>query len=144
MKIETLLASKGPKVFTARPNQTVREVTQLLAQHNVGALVVMDEAEALVGIVSERDVVRAIARGEAILDQPVSELMTRKLVVGSPQDDLSSVMQTMTERRFRHLPIVEGGRLVGMISIGDVVKAQLTRYQGEVETLQTQIIEQGS
>jgi CBS domain-containing protein len=139
MKIQTILATKGTKVHTVRPAQSLKEIVALLARHNVGALVVVDDADRPVGIISERDIIRAAARGEDFT-RPVSAAMTRTIVVGSPQDDVASVMKTMTERRFRHLPIIENGKLVGIVSIGDMVKAQLEQYQGEIETLETQII----
>ena len=101
---------------------------------------VVDGQGALVGIVSERDIVRALARTEAIVVQPVAVIMTREVVIGTPQDDLVAVCNTMTERHIRHLPVVEGSRLVGIVSIGDVVKAQRDQYQGEVDTLQFQLL----
>jgi len=102
----------------------------------------MNEAEAgnLVGIISERDLIRAVARGEDIQARRVSEVMTRKVIVASPQDDIESVMQTMTFKRFRHLPVLDKGKLVGIVSIGDIVKALLGELRGEIETLETQII----
>jgi CBS domain-containing protein len=140
MKIQTILATKGTHVFTVRADQTIKEAIAALVQHNVGALVVVDEAGKAVGIMSERDVVRAAARDEPFT-QPVSAVMTKKVIVASPQDELASVMQTMTEKRFRHLPVIERGNLIGIVSIGDMVKAQLDQYQGEIETLETQLIE---
>ncbi len=139
MKIQTILATKGTKVITARFRQSLKEAVGLLVQHNIGALVVVDDADKPVGIISERDLIRAVARGED-LAQPVSAAMTRAVIFGTPQDDLASVMKTMTEKRFRHLPVMEGDKLVGIVSIGDMVKAQLGQYQGEIETLETQII----
>ena len=94
-----------------------------------------------IGIVSERDIVRALARTETILAETIGSIMTREVIIGTPQDDLVAVGTTMTERRIRHLPVVEGGRLVGIVSIGDVVKAQRDQYQGEVDTLQTQLLD---
>ena len=140
MNIASLLASKGAKVITIGPHDSIRAALTLLAEHNIGALVVVDGQGGLVGIVSERDIVRALARTEAILVEPIAAIMTRDVVIGTPQDDLVAVGNTMTEHRFRHLPIVEGGRLVGIISLGDVVKAQRDQYQGEVDTLQFQIL----
>ena len=140
MNIASLLASKGVKVVTIGPQETIRSAVVLLAQHNIGALVVVEGQGVLAGIVSERDIVRALARTEAILVQPVAVIMTREVVIGTPQDDLVAVGTTMTERRIRHLPVVEGGRLVGIVSIGDVVKAQRDQYQGEVDTLQFQLL----
>lgn len=140
MTIASVLARKGPKVVTVRPEQTVRQALVLLSEHNIGALVVVDDASHPVGILSERDIVRAAARTEAVFDQAVHALMTRDLILGTPADDLSAVGATMTERRIRHLPVMDRGRLVGMVSIGDVLKAQRDQYQGEVDTLQLQIL----
>jgi CBS domain-containing protein len=140
MNIASLLASKGVKVVTIGPHESIRGAVSLLAQHNIGALVVVEGQGALVGIVSERDIVRALARTEAILVEPVAVIMTREVVIGTPQDDLVAVGPTMTERHIRHLPVVEGGRLVGIVSIGDIVKAQRDQYQGEVDTLQYQLL----
>jgi CBS domain-containing protein len=140
MNIASLLASKGVKVVTIGPQDTIRRALTLLAQHNIGALVVVEGDGTLVGIVSERDIVRALARAETILVQPVAVIMTREVVIGTPQDDLVAVGNTMTVRRIRHLPVVENGRLVGIVSIGDVVKAQRDQYQGEVDTLQFQLL----
>lgn len=140
MNIASILATKGGQVFTVRPQQTVRQALRLLAEHNVGALVVVDGAGQPVGILSERDIVRVLARDEGLLARPVETIMTRDVVLGSPQDDLSAVGQTMTERRIRHLPVMHAGALAGMVSIGDIVKAQRDRYEGEVDTLQTQLL----
>lgn len=140
MNIANILATKGAKVFTVRPEQSIRQALALLAQHNVGALVVVDETGAPVGIISERDIAREAARDERLFEKTVREIMTRDVIVGTPQDDLASVGHTMIERRIRHLPVVDRGRLVGIISIGDVVKAQRDLYKGEVDTLQIQIL----
>jgi len=140
MNIASLLASKGIKVITIQPQETVRQAVALLAEHNIGALVVVDRSSSPVGIVSERDVVRSAARNERVFSEPVASLMTKDVIIGLPHDDLASVGHTMTERHIRHLPVMEAGKLVGIVSIGDVVKAQRDQYQGEVETLQTQIL----
>ncbi len=140
MNIKRILATKGVNVVTIRPDQSIREAIALLAQYNIGALVVVDEANRPVGILSERDITRALARDENILSKSVSELMTKNVITGLPQDDIISVANTMTEKRIRHIPIVEQGKLVGIISIGDVVKAQRDQYKGEIDTLQTQIL----
>jgi CBS domain-containing protein len=142
MTIATLLAKKGPKVVTVQPEQTIRQALVLLAEHNIGALVAVDTEHRPVGILSERDVVRAAARDEAVFAKTVSTLMTRDVIVGVPPDDLESVSHTMTDRRIRHLPVVDKGRLVGIISIGDVVKALRDRYRGEVENLQMELTEE--
>jgi CBS domain-containing protein len=144
MNIKSILAKKGTNVVTIRPDQSVREAIALLAQHNVGAVVVVDEAYWPVGILSERDITRALAKDEQVFPKAVSELMTKKVITGLPQEDLWAVSNIMTEKRIRHLPVVERGKLVGIISIGDVLKAQRDQYKGEIDTLQTQILgEQG-
>jgi CBS domain-containing protein len=144
MNIASILATKGDKVVTIRAEQSIREALGVLAQHNIGALVVVDAALRPIGILSERDIVRAAAKNEAVFPQLVSQLMTRDLVLGSPGDDVAAVGHTMVQRRIRHLPVVDGGKLVGIVSIGDVVKAQRDQYQGEVDTLQTIVMERGA
>ncbi len=141
MNIASLLATKGVEVITVRPETTIREAVGLLAAHNIGALVVKGEGERPEGIVSERDVVRALARDEDVVSRPVSAIMTREVVIAAPADDLAAVATTMTERRIRHLPVMDQGRLVGIVSIGDVLKAQRDQYQGEVDTLQFQLLQ---
>lgn len=141
MTIANLLASKGIKVVTVRPEQTIREALALLAEHNIGAVVVTAGEGRPAGIVSERDVVRVLARDERVFDWPVARIMTRDVIVGSPGDDLATVGHTMTEKRIRHLPVMDAGKLVGIVSIGDVVKTLRDRYQGEVDTLQTQLLQ---
>ncbi|MCI0580987.1 MAG: CBS domain-containing protein [Chloroflexi bacterium] len=140
MKISRILSTKSREVLTARPEQSLRDVVDLLVKHNIGALVVLDEEERLVGIISERDVIRRLASHADALSLTVDEVMTRRVIVGMPQDDVMSVANTMTEKRFRHLPILDKGRLVGIISIGDIIKAQRDAYRGEIDTLETQIM----
>ena len=140
MNIASLLAKKSGAPITIRPEQTVRDALVLLAKHNIGALVVVNAAGMPVGIVSERDIVREAARNEQVFGRAMSEIMTRDVITGVPDDDLASVANLMTEKRIRHLPVVTGGKLIGIISIGDVVKAQRDKYQGEAETLETQIL----
>ncbi len=140
MKVSSILATKGTDIISIRPEQQIREAIQLLTRHNIGALVVVDENGRLAGIISERDIIRKAAETEALFSLPVSAVMTRHVITGMPQDDLMSVANTMTERRFRHLPITDGERLVGMISIGDVLKAQRDKFRGEIDTLETQLM----
>lgn len=140
MKVSTILATKGNKLITIAPEQSIKEAVALFARHNIGAVVVLDESGKLVGIVSERDVVRHLNQQNDLLSQPVQSVMTTKVITCLPQDDLMSVAHIMTERRFRHLPIVEEGTLLGMISIGDVLKAQRDFYHGQIDTLETQIL----
>ncbi len=141
MNIASLLAKKSGAPITIRPEQTVRDALALLAKHNIGALIVVNAASTPVGIVSERDIVREAARNEQVFGRAVGEIMTRNVITGTPEDDLASVANLMTEKRIRHLPVVvTGGKLIGIISIGDVVKAQRDTYLGKVETLETQIL----
>ncbi len=139
MQISTILATKDSTVVTVRPDQTVREAVALLADKRIGAVVVVDEANRPIGIVSERDVVRVLAQNDHVLSEPVSRVMTIDVIIARPGDDSKAVSKTMTVKRFRHLPVMDHGELVGIISIGDVVKAQLDEYEGEIETLQTRV-----
>jgi CBS domain-containing protein len=139
MNIASILARKGSRIVTCRAEQSIRQALTLLAEHNIGALVVVDDAGGAAGMLSERDVVREAARDERLFGRTVGEIMTRAVIVGVPVDDLRAVRHTMTERRIRHVPVVADGRLVGIVSIGDVVKAELDQYLGEVDTLQTQV-----
>ncbi|HEV8440116.1 MAG TPA: CBS domain-containing protein [Methylomirabilota bacterium] len=140
MNIASLLASKGSRVITIQSGETVRYAVALLAEHNIGALVVVDRAARPVGIVSERDIVRAAAKNEQVFATSIVSIMTRDVVIGVPHDDLASVGHTMTERRIRHLPVMDSSQLIGIVSIGDIVKAQRDQYEGELETLQTQLL----
>jgi CBS domain-containing protein len=141
MNMASVLATKGNKIVTVRPDETIRQALTVLAEHNIGVVVVVDPAGKPVGIMSERDVVRAAVRNEALFALPVSAIMTRDVVVGAPQDDLDAVSHTMTERRIRHMPVVDRGVLVGMVSLGDIVKAQRDQYRGEVDTLEIQLLD---
>lgn len=142
MKVRHILATKGSSVLTVQENQLVREVIALMDARRIGAVLVVDPAGQLAGIFSERDVLHYAAQDEQnLFARPVSDLMTRKLITGSPQDDVYSVAHTMTERRIRHLPILDEGRLVGIVSIGDILKAQRDAYRGEIDTLETQLLE---
>jgi CBS domain-containing protein len=139
MNIANILARKGSTAVTVRPEQSIREALMLLERHNIGALIAV-QGDRPVGILSERDIVREAAHNDKFFTRTVADLMTRDVITGQPHDDLLTVAHTMTERRIRHLPVVDKDRLVGMVSIGDVVKAQRDQYQGEVDTLQTQLI----
>ena len=140
MTIATILARKGVKLVTIRSEQTLREALAMLAEHSIGALVVMDASGTLVGILSERDIVREAVRNELFFERPVSAIMTRDVITGQPHDDLNAVATTMTNKRFRHLPVLDGGKVIGVISLGDIVKAQRDEYLGAIDTLETQII----
>jgi CBS domain-containing protein len=126
MTVSIILAAKGREVVTTEPNATMKSAVALLAEKRIGAVLVLGADHRLVGILSERDIVRALAeRGAAALDEPVSRAMTRKVSTCTESETIPSLMERMTEGKFRHLPVVDQNRLVGMISIGDVVKHRL-------------------
>lgn len=143
MNIANILATKGDKVITIRPEQSIREALVVLAQHNIGCLVVIDESRRPIGMLSERDIVRTAVKNEAVFGQTVTQLMTRNLILGTPSDDVGASGSTMVEKRIRHLPVMDGGKLVGIVTIGDIMKAQRDALLGEVDTLQTMVMEQG-
>ena len=121
--------------------ETVSGAARLLTDRRIGALVVGDESGDIAGMLSERDIVAGIAtHGAAVLDQAVSELMTRKVVFCHPRDTIADVMGKMTDRRIRHLPVVDGDRLLGVISIGDVVKQRIAETENEAEALREYIV----
>jgi CBS domain-containing protein len=141
MNIKSILATKGANVVTIRPDQTVRDAINTLARYNFGALVVVDEQRTPIGIISERDIVRLAAKNDDFFSMMVRDVMTKNLITGLPQDEMRAVANTMTERRIRHLPIVDNQRkLIGIVSIGDIVKAERNHFQGEADTLRTQIL----
>jgi CBS domain-containing protein len=122
------------------PGISVAGLLEDLARHNVGALVVCDDAGAVVGIVSERDVVRQLnERGAELLRAPVSEIMTTSVVTCEPTESVNSLASIMTERRIRHMPVVTGGDLVGIVSIGDVVKSRIEQLESDREQLESYI-----
>ena len=142
MNIQSILATKGTHVVTIPPDSLIREAVTMFVTHNIGALVVVNAAGEPRGLLSERDIIRAAVRHEGIFSQTVGNLMVRDMIIGVPEDDLESVAHTMTEKRVRHIPVVEDGRLIGIVSIGDIVKAQRDQYRGELYTLQTLMLEQ--
>lgn len=136
MNVNDILKVKGREVVTAAPDATVADAVRLLHDRGIGALVVSGDGSRLDGIVSERDVVHALAeRGAAVLDMRVSELMTRRVVTCAPNDTIAELMGEMTRRRIRHLPVVDRGRIVGLVSIGDVVKNRLEEMEFETTSL---------
>ena len=138
--VARILDEKGRDVFTTQPHRTLKEVIELLAEKGVGAVVVSDASLSVLGILSERDVVRVIARhGASALDDPVSRYMTPKVITVTRDDTIDHLMQTMTTGRFRHLPVVEDGRLIGLISIGDVVKRHVSAIDSERQALREYI-----
>ncbi|MDQ1155305.1 CBS domain-containing protein [Brevundimonas sp. SORGH_AS_0993] len=139
MFVAEILKTKGNAVFTVTPDLSVAGACRELEQRRVGALVVCD-GDRVAGVFSERDVVRALAsEGPAALGRPVSAYMTEKVIVAEPREPMAALMTRMTDRRIRHLPVMESGRLVGVVSIGDVVKAQIAEHAQEAESLRTYI-----
>jgi len=132
---EILKAKDNQDVVTITPDADVRELIATLAQHNIGALVVSTDGVALDGIVSERDVVRHLHHDGTVINNTVSAIMTTTVQTCSPEDDLDEVMATMTQRRFRHIPVVEGGQVIGIVSIGDVVKHKIGQLEFERDQL---------
>jgi CBS domain-containing protein len=137
MRISEVLAQKTiPGVITITPQSTVRDLLALLAEHNVGAVIVSPDGTEVEGMVSERDVVRRLNDGDdAILDGPVSHIMTSVVHTCEPHHQIEELMQVMTEHRVRHVPILKDGKLSGMISIGDVVKARIAHLEFERDQL---------
>ena len=138
MKLREILLSKGQHVYSASPTDSLAEVVNALVDHNCGALVVLEE-ERMVGIISERDVLRACAELAHPMEELVSARMTRELVTGTPEDNVEDVMGLLTNHRIRHLPIKDGDKLVGVISIGDIVKAQYQELSNENRLLKQYI-----
>ena len=141
MFVSDILTQKGGLVFTVSAGTTVAQIAQQLSTRRIGAVLVMGVNDEVAGIVSERDLVRAMSlHGAAALELEARHVMTREVVTCDPDDSLDLIMEAMTRGRFRHLPVVRHGELLGVVSIGDVVKAQRDHYQGEVDTLQTQLL----
>lgn len=132
MRIEDVIRKKGREVVTVAPESTVAELVQLLGERNIGAVVVSSDGKQIEGIVSERDVVRGLAHtGADVLQQTVAELMTREVNTIGPEDEIESAAATMTVERVRHMPVVVDGRLVAIVSIGDVVKHRIDQLIDE-------------
>ena len=139
MLISEILRVKGDMVFTIAPGMALVQACGLLKARGVGALVVREGAGPVLGILSERDVVRALSDGSAALEAPVSRAMTGDVVFASPKETVDALLARMTDRRFRHLPVCEGDRLVGIVSIGDLVKAKIEAAQAEADGLKAYI-----
>jgi CBS domain-containing protein len=136
---EVLAAKAGRPVVSVSPEATVRDLVALLAEHNVGALVVSRDGQALEGIVSERDVVRRLHEDDGVLDAPVSSIMTTAVETCGPEALVDDLMKTMTERRVRHVPVVVDGSVRGIISIGDVVKHRIDQLEFERDQLDSYV-----
>jgi|EP01132_Coremiostelium_polycephalum_P007106 CBS domain-containing protein len=140
MTVKMILERKGYDVFSAAPETTLGDAVAALAKHKIGAIVIVDDKKAIKGILSERDVVRAIAAdGADVLWRPVSEIMTIKVSVCSEKHTVNQVMEMMTRGRFRHLPVEKDGRLHGIVSIGDVVKLRIEEVERESQEIRSYI-----
>ena len=140
MLVSQILKEKGDLVFTDSPAETVAAAAALLHTRRVGARVVIEGDDVVVGILSERDIVRVVAeQGAAGLSQPISACMTREVLFAKPTETVESLMARMTDRRVRHLPVVRDGRLVGIVSIGDLVKNKIAETEAEAEHLKAYI-----
>jgi CBS domain-containing protein len=140
MTVQAILSAKGGNVITIEPTASVEEAAKILAERRIGALVVTGPEQSVVGIVSERDIVAILAaRGVHALDVPLTAVMTRKVTTCTPADAINSIMEVMTVGKFRHVPVVEQGKLTGIISIGDVVKHRLQQLEIEQNALRDYI-----
>jgi len=144
MNVKTILAAKarnlGGDVICIEPTATLAAAARLLAAHRIGAVVIRGPGESLAGILSERDIVRAIAaHGASALDIPVSQVMTREVETCTGSDSCASIMERMTAGKFRHMPVMENGRMIGLISIGDVVKQRVEEIERETDAMREYI-----
>jgi CBS domain-containing protein len=140
MTVKAILSHKGSDVFSIEPTATLETAVRTLGKHRIGALLVLGPDRRLIGVVSERDIVRALAEhGAAVLTQPLSQVMTRKVVTCSQTETVGGIMERMTTGRFRHVPVVEQDQVVGIISIGDVVKYRLHEMERESAALRDYI-----
>lgn len=140
MTVAAILNSKGREVFTEKTDKTLGEIAAVLGGRRIGAIVLCDEPGVICGIISERDIVGAIAlNGPDVLNQPVKDYMTADVITCSEHDTINAVMEQMTTRRFRHMPVQSDGKMVGLVSIGDVVKYRIAEVEREAEQLRSYI-----
>jgi CBS domain-containing protein len=140
MKVEAILKEKGDKVVTASPDDTIGQVADLLKREGIGAVIVTGAGGKVAGILSERDIVRAIPeKGAALIETRAADLMTREVITCTPDMAVDDVRKLMTEGRFRHLPVMVDGKLVGVVSVGDVVKQRLGELEAEAGALRSYI-----
>lgn len=141
MTVSMILAEKGSDVVTIEPSATLADAATLLAEKRIGAVLILGADRRISGIISERDIVRALAaRGAAALDEPVSRTMTRTVETCNKSESISNLMERMTAGKFRHLPVVDQGRLVGIVSIGDAVKHRLQEMERESAAMHDYIL----
>jgi CBS domain-containing protein len=139
MTVRAILDSKGHNILSVEPEAKLSAAIKILAERRIGAVLVMDHGR-MEGILSERDIVRVLGeRGAAALDEPVGQVMTRKVITCRQSDTVAALMEMMTSGKFRHLPVVEGDKVVGLISIGDIVKWRVKEYETEQEALRDYI-----
>jgi CBS domain-containing protein len=139
MTVRAILDTKGHHVLNVEPDEKLSAAVKLLSERRIGAVLVMSQGR-VEGILSERDIVRVLGeRGAGVMEEPVSSVMTRKVISCREKDTVSEIMEIMTNGKFRHLPVVEDGRVVGLISIGDVVKWRVGEYEREQEALREYI-----
>jgi CBS domain-containing protein len=140
MTVKTILAAKGGDLISIEPTATVDAAVKTLAKHRIGALLVLGPDHRVIGILSERDIVRVLAeQGADVLRQPLSQVMTRKVVTVGPSETVGAIMERMTSGKFRHVPVVDEEQLIGIISIGDVVKHRLHEMEQESAALRNYI-----
>jgi CBS domain-containing protein len=141
MTVSTILAEKGRETITIEPGASLADAAKLLAEKRIGAALIFGADHRLIGIISERDIVHALAaRGAGALDEPVSGTMTRKVETCNESEMIGNIMERMTKGKFRHVPVVDQGRIVGIVSIGDVVKHRLQEMQHESEAMRDYIL----
>ena len=140
MLVKTVLGTKGDNVVTVEPRQSLADAARLLAERRIGAVLITAADGSLSGILSERDIVAAVGKsGGGCLDETVAEHMTRTVITCRPEDSLTEIMKMMTDGRFRHMPVVDGDRLCGIISIGDVVKQRIDEIEQEARDMRSYI-----
>jgi CBS domain-containing protein len=140
MIVNRILSLKGRDVATIEPHRSLSDAAKVLVERRIGALLIIDGQQPVSGIISERDIVRAVAaQGAAALEQPVSRFMTEKVLTCTGETPINNIMEMMTEQKFRHVPVVENGRLVGIISIGDVVKLRVEEVEAEAQAIKEYI-----
>jgi CBS domain-containing protein len=140
MLVSQILKQKGDRVLSCSPHESLTAAADRLNAHRIGAMVVLDERDRVAGIISERDIVRAIAGfGSSALSSPVASYMSRGIVYADPKEDVDTLLSRMTDRRIRHLPVCENGKLVGVVSIGDLVKAKIAETEAEAAGLKAYI-----
>jgi CBS domain-containing protein len=139
MTVRSILNTKGHQIVSVEPDVKLAAAVRLLAERKIGAVLVMNQSR-LEGILSERDIVRVLGeRGAGVLEEPVAQVMTRKVVTCKETDTVAELMEMMTSGKFRHLPVIDNGKVVGLISIGDIVKRRVQEYESEQEALRDYI-----